>query len=487
MKTRFLAGILLAVLLSTGCHKQKNEPVMDFDVTMSKTELILWVGDTAQLTAAVTPPLPKNTQLTWSSNKPDVATVDAFGLVKGIAPGEAIISAAVNEDKATCWVLVKEIEPEATGNIDMRGMTAEEVAKAIDAALKADITEFKLTGPISLCGIGDKERANPFAHNTTVTALDLSGTTGWPTVELGDGSITDRIAGVPEECFSGCTALSRIVLPAEAKAIGFAAFQNCTALTSIDLSHITHIGNTAFKNSGLAGALTLAETSYIGANAFNQCEKLSRATLSRATVIGESAFAQCKTLQQVSAPEATQLGENAFAQCPALTSVDMPQVQRVGNSAFNACHTLAEVNLPQATRLGNYAFSSCTALKNVSLPQVVEVSDYTFGDCKNIETLELPQATRFGLFIVSGCASLTQLKLTATGNFLYINQETGDNAIIGKSVFDNTPFMKPPFFSTKECTLILNRDKQADSANGIAPQVNGNQWAGCSWKGISFE
>ena len=330
---------------------------------------------------------------------------------------------------------------------------------------KCDITEFKLTGPISLCGIGDKERANPFAHNTTVTALDLSGTTGWPTVEFGDGTITDRIAGVPEECFSGCTALTRIVLPAEAKAIGFAAFQNCTALTATDLSHITHIGNTAFKNSGLAGALTLAETSYIGANAFNQCEKLSRATLSRATVIGES----------------------AFAQCPALTSVDMPQVQHVGNSAFNACHTLAEVNLPRATRLGNYAFSSCTALKNVSLPQVVEVSDYTFGDCKNIETLELPQATRFGLFIVSGCAALTQLKLTATGNFLYINQETGDNAIIGKSVFDNTPFMKPPFFSTKECTLILNRDKQADPANGIAPQANGNQWAGCSWKGISFE
>lgn len=200
----------------------------------------------------------------------------------------------------------------------MRGMTAEEVAKAIDAALKADITEFKLTGPISLCGIGDKERANPFAHNTTVTALDLSGTTGWPTVEFGDGSITDRIAGVPEECFSGCTALTRIVLPAEAKAIGFAAFQNCTALTDIDLSHITHIGNTAFKNSGLAGALTLAETSYIGANAFNQCEKLSRATLSARL---SSAKALCPVQNPATGigPGGNSTGRECLPNAPALS------------------------------------------------------------------------------------------------------------------------------------------------------------------------
>lgn len=487
MKTRFLAGILLAVLLSTGCHKQKNEPPMVFDVTMNKTELILWVGDTAQLSATVTPALTKNKQLTWSSNKPDVATVDAFGLVKGVAPGEAIISAIVDEDMATCWVKVKEIEPEPTGNIDMQGMSAEEVAKAIDAALKAGITDFKLTGPITLCGIGDSKRANPFAYNTTVTTLDLSGTTGWPTVEFGSGATTDRITGVPQESFAGCTALTRIALPNEIKAMGLAAFQSCTALSNIDLSHITHIDNAAFKNAGLTGTLSLPEAVYVAPNAFTQCEKLTRVTLSRITIIGESTFAQCSALQQVSAPEATQLGENAFAQCPALTSVDMPQVQRVGNSAFNACKMLTEIVLPQTTHIGNYAFSSCSALKTVSMPLVTEICDYAFGDCKSIEILEFPQATKFGLFIVSGCSSLSRLELPATGSFYTIDSESGTGNVIGSSVFNNTPFKNPPLFSSKGCTLVLNSDKQAGSTSSIAPQANSNQWAGCTWKEIVFE
>ena len=75
-------------------------------ITLNKSELTLTAGESASLTATVTPEGSTDT-VVWSSSKPAVATVDATGKVTAVAPGEAIITATAGTKKATCTVKVQ--------------------------------------------------------------------------------------------------------------------------------------------------------------------------------------------------------------------------------------------------------------------------------------------------------------------------------------------------------------------------------------------
>ena len=75
-------------------------------ITLNKSELTLTAGESASLTATVTPEGSTDT-VVWSSSKTDVATVDATGKVTAVAPGEAIITAKAGTKKATCTVKVQ--------------------------------------------------------------------------------------------------------------------------------------------------------------------------------------------------------------------------------------------------------------------------------------------------------------------------------------------------------------------------------------------
>ena len=76
-------------------------------ITLDKTELALIVGDAAvQLKATVAPDNATDKTVTWTSDKPAVATVDATGKVTAVAEGEATITAKSSDKTATCKVTV---------------------------------------------------------------------------------------------------------------------------------------------------------------------------------------------------------------------------------------------------------------------------------------------------------------------------------------------------------------------------------------------
>ena len=78
-------------------------------VTVAPAALTLEVGQTGALTATVAPATATNKAVTWTSNAPAIATVDASGTVKGIAPGTATITVKTADGgkTATCAVTVK--------------------------------------------------------------------------------------------------------------------------------------------------------------------------------------------------------------------------------------------------------------------------------------------------------------------------------------------------------------------------------------------
>ena len=76
-------------------------------ITLNKSELTLAAGNSdTSLTANVTPTDSTDT-VVWSSNKPEVATVDpTTGKVTAVSAGEAIITAKAGTQTATCTVTV---------------------------------------------------------------------------------------------------------------------------------------------------------------------------------------------------------------------------------------------------------------------------------------------------------------------------------------------------------------------------------------------
>lgn len=77
-------------------------------VSLDKTELALTVGDTQTLIATITPDDANNKKVSWSSDKPSVATVDENGTVTAVAAGTANITVktADGEKTANCVVTV---------------------------------------------------------------------------------------------------------------------------------------------------------------------------------------------------------------------------------------------------------------------------------------------------------------------------------------------------------------------------------------------
>ena len=82
-------------------------PILVTGVTLKPTSLSLFTGDTATLTATVEPSNATNPNVTWSSDKPAVATVEG-GTVTARGAGEATITVTTEdgEKTATCTVTV---------------------------------------------------------------------------------------------------------------------------------------------------------------------------------------------------------------------------------------------------------------------------------------------------------------------------------------------------------------------------------------------
>ncbi len=97
-------------------------PVAVKGITLSPIKLNLKIGSTTTLFATINPTNASNKDVIWSSNKPEVATVNASGVIKGIALGCAIITVTTVDGKntATSEITVKPAsttECAATGNI----------------------------------------------------------------------------------------------------------------------------------------------------------------------------------------------------------------------------------------------------------------------------------------------------------------------------------------------------------------------------------
>lgn len=316
MKKFFLLTVVAALILA-GCEPKNTDPVPVpvESVTLNEPEITLLVGEDFQLTAEVLPENADNKTIVWESSDTAIAAVDENGLVTAVAAGNAIVTATVDDKNATCKVFVNEPAPD--GNIDMAGMSVEEVRAAIDEALAAGITEFRFTGTFEQLGMSVTGSPmdsswidNPFV-GTAVEVVDFSGVTGWPEVDvdgllIGGQTATDGFIGIPAFAFSGLLdgvhtfpELREVILPSEVEAIGSQAFWNNPKLERVVAPDVKYVGNQCFVYS----------------SAFNSIE------LPEATTVYTYAF-RGTALTSISLPKVTEIYYGLFMDCP-LTKLEL--------------------------------------------------------------------------------------------------------------------------------------------------------------------
>lgn len=107
---KVFAILSLAVIPIAACNKTADEEPVK--IRLNK-ELItdLPVGSAQTLVATLSPADAKVT-VVWASDDEKVAVVNEEGLVTGVAPGTAVISATVDKEVATCKVTVTAVKPE---------------------------------------------------------------------------------------------------------------------------------------------------------------------------------------------------------------------------------------------------------------------------------------------------------------------------------------------------------------------------------------
>ena len=133
-------------------------------ITMSQTAATLTEGEQLKLTATVLPAKAASQALTWASSNTAVATVDATGLVRAIAPGTATITAKTTDGTAltaSCAVTVKKrVATSITLSHTQASLVEDSQLKLTATVLPAEVASQALTWTSS---------------NTAVATVDATG------------------------------------------------------------------------------------------------------------------------------------------------------------------------------------------------------------------------------------------------------------------------------------------------------------------------
>ena len=186
-------------------------------VKLNKSETSLLVGGNETLTATVLPEDATNQNVTWKSDKPEIATVDANGKVTAVKVGEATITVTTEDGgkTATCKVTVKAATVAVTG-VTLNKATLSLIAGASETltatVAPADATNKKVTWKSSDAAVATVDT------NGKVTAVKAGEATITVTTEDGGKTATCKVTVKPN-LVSEITLAALAIYVGESKAV----------------------------------------------------------------------------------------------------------------------------------------------------------------------------------------------------------------------------------------------------------------------------
>lgn len=187
------------------------------------------------------------------------------------------------------------------------------------------------------------------------------------------------------------------IMPESVTEILANAFENCTKLTSVQVSsNVTEIPDFAFNDCISLQTVTMPSVVSVGEYAFYYCRNLTQISAKPFTSLGSSCFSSCESLQAVALGEGLQsIPSGAFSHCSALESIEIPDsVTYIGDAAFEYCTSLTEIIVPSGvTEMCDWTFSQCEQLKHVEIQgSIGYLGENTFAGCIALSDIELPNS-----------------------------------------------------------------------------------------------
>jgi hypothetical protein len=243
--------------------------------------------------------------------------------------------------------------------------------------------------------------------------------------------------------FLGCVNLADLKLPTalSSTTLPVKAFQNLSALRTVDLGNVTTVDSNAFKtyaapaDTVTSGSIPITELTCMGIaasgyvlspaapSAFDSMPSLVTLNVAAATAgistfafrgsglktvnlpanfaalnIADSAFLNCKSLTAVNFPSGTgatwtgNIEANAFTGCDALRTVNIPVITgTIATSAFGGAESYVTNLTLGGPTTGTDAFKGNRRLDNVTLLiNVTSIAANSFQDCINLKTVTFP-------------------------------------------------------------------------------------------------
>ena len=264
---------------------------------------------------------------------------------------------------------------------------------------------------------------------------------GWPS---GSGITTiiiqEGITEINAFAFDGYSELNRVMLADSVEEVGYAAFQNCTALEQVTMPYDIRVGKDAFLNTpwldalpsengftihngvllrynGEDTAIVIPNTATTIAGDFSDTALESVIIPDSVTALSDYCFYLQTNLMQVNLPGSLiYIGDYAFERT-ALTNVVVPEsVKYLGDGAFYDCTSLLTASLPDSlTYVGDTLFQDCGKLTTVTLPDNIPgIPEDMFNRCYKLTGVVLPDSvTYIGENAFARCYALTEINIPA--------------------------------------------------------------------------
>ncbi|MDE6048239.1 MAG: leucine-rich repeat protein, partial [Paramuribaculum sp.] len=244
--------------------------VVEYTLSINPQSVRMGEGESIVLKAVFTPEIDSKLTVTWSSDAPEVATVDEYGNVTAISCGTATINAITDNGlTATCEIAV--IAPTVTVN----GIDYEVVVGGGENG--EDIIRVKGGNPA------------PAGNLIIPSEVGIDGKK-YPVTEIEEGA------------FEGNTEIKKVVVPETVTTIGKEAFKGCTSLTEV----VTEDGEDPIE---------IAEDAF---------EDVPVENLYQGRDVKGTPFKEKETLKEVTIGEnVTTLEPDEFNGCPNITDINI--------------------------------------------------------------------------------------------------------------------------------------------------------------------